>query len=151
MRTLLTLLLLALPAVAAPVPKALKKNPHPLNGKWVVVEWHTDEARLGVSDTIYWTIDGDSLSVRGVRDEVPEGFLANVSRTITRPDGGADNAIDFNIAFADGSATIRRPAVIDLDGDRLSLCMSDTHNGTRPAECKPARGTIMYVLKRSEK
>lgn len=150
MRSVFVLLLFALPAVAAPVPKSVKKDPQPLNGTWEVVEWYVDETRMQLSDTILWSIDGEKLAVRGVREEVPVGFLSNASRTITKPEGGAADAIDYTITSTDGTAPSHRPAVFELEKDRFSICMTTTHNGGRPAECKPIRGTIMYVLKRAE-
>lgn len=148
MRTLLAAVLLACPLLAAPVPKSVKRATPPLNGEWKVVEWHVDETRMQLTDNILWTIDGETLTVRGVRQAVPAGFAANATRTVTRPEGGADNAIDYVIEYTDGTPPSHRPAVIELDGDRLALCMASTHNGPRPAECKPTQGTIMYVLKR---
>lgn len=149
MRALFACVLLACPLLAAPVPKSVKRATPPLNGEWKVLEWYVDDSRMQLSDDILWTIDGETLSVRGVRQEVPVGFASNATRTVTRPEGGAENAIDYVITYSDGTPTSHRPAVIELDGDRLSLCMASTHNGPRPAECKPTRGTITYVLERA--
>ena len=148
MRSLLALLTLVLPLVAAPVPKALKKNPHPLAGEWVVEERYYNELRMQLTDEIRWTIDGDNLTVRGKRQAVPDGFAVNATRTITKPEGGEAGAFDYTIVYTDGAPTSLRPAVIQVDGDRFTLCMSSSHNGPRPTECKPAQGTMMYVLKR---
>ncbi len=150
MRSLLALLTLTLPLAAAPVPKALKRNPHPLAGEWVVVERYTDDSRMQLADTIYWAIDGEKLAVRGTRQEVPDGFLGDCTRTVNKPEGAEAGVYDYTILFTDGSAPSRRPAMVEVDGDRFTLCMTSTSDGPRPADCTPVRGTITYVLKRAD-
>jgi hypothetical protein len=150
MRTPLALLLLALPLSAAPVPKALKKNANPLAGEWVVVERYIDDRRLPLTDDIRWTIDGEKLAVRGTRQEVPDGFMDDCTRTVTKPEGGEADAYDYTILFNDGLAPSRRPARVELAGDRFTLCMTSRSDGPRPADCTPANGTITYVLKRAD-
>jgi uncharacterized protein (TIGR03067 family) len=144
---LLLALLFAPPLDAAPVPKALK-NPRPLDGTWKVTDWHYSAAHPHLDDDITWTIEGETLTVTWTKAETPSGVAANATRTITRPAGGAGNAVDFTIRYGDGTPTSVRPAVVELGGDTLKLCMSTTHNGPRPSECKPADGAILYVLKR---
>ena len=105
MRSLFTLLLFAGPVVAAPVPKALKKNPYPLAGEWVVEERYYNETRMQMADEIRWTIDGDTLTVRGKRQAVPDGFVTNATRTLTKSEGGEPGAFDYTIVYTDGSTT----------------------------------------------
>ena len=147
MRTLLALFLFAAPLVAAPVPKALKKRPA-LDGVWQVVEWHSGNAQLQLTDEVLWKIDGETLAVEGKNTATPAGFVANANRTMKKPEGGADNAIDYTILPTDGSRPSFRPSVFEVDGDTFTICLTDTHNGPRPAECKPSGDTVTYVLKR---
>ena len=138
------------PAVAAPVPKALKKSSG-LDGEWVLVEWYSGESRMQLTDDVRWAIDGEQLTVTSTKQAVPVGFAANATRTVRRPEGGAADAIDYTINFTDGSAPSFRPAVFELSGDTFKICLSDTHNGARPPECKPTRDSMLYVLKRAAK
>ena len=76
---------------------------------------------------------------------------ANVSYTLVKPDGGAVNALDYTINYADGGPAPRvMPGVVDLDGDSLKFCFASAGNGERPTKCEPAQGTIMYVFKRAD-
>jgi uncharacterized protein (TIGR03067 family) len=151
MRTLVPLLLLALPLAAAPVPKSLKKPANPLAGEWVVTDWYIDDAQMRRTEEARWSIDGEKLTVTGKGPGAPEGFQDNVRRTITRPEGGGPNAFDYTILPNDGDPVSLRPAVIEFVDDTFTICMSSRHNGTRPTACVPTQGTIMYTLKRVEK
>lgn len=133
--------------IGAPVPKALKKSPPPLDGTWELVEWHSNGARMELSDEVRWTIEGETLTVKGKKQETPVGFVANATRSVKRPEGGADNAIDYTISPTDGTSPSFRPAVFELGGDTFKICLSSVHNGPRPTECQPSNG-VMYVLKR---
>lgn len=149
MRTLLVLAACALPLLAAPVPKALVKKATGLDGTWQVVEWHSGEFRMPLTDDIRWAIEGERLTVSSTRQAVPDGFVGNATRTITRPEGGAADAFVYTITSADGSGPSVRPAVIEVDGDTFKICLADTHNGPRPPECKPTSGAMTYTLKRA--
>jgi uncharacterized protein (TIGR03067 family) len=150
MRSLLVLLL-AVPLVAAPVPKALKKKAPALDGTWKIVEWYSGDTRMQLTDEVIWTVDGENLAVEGKVKGAPDGFVPNATRTMRKPDDGPDNALDYTITPTDGSRQSFRPAVYELDGDTFKICLTDSHNGPRPTECKPDGRTVMYVLKRVEK
>lgn len=150
MRTLLTLLLLTAPVAAAPVPKALKKAAPALDGTWQLVESHVGEFRAQLTDDIRWEIEGERLTVTSTRQAVPDGFVANATRTISKAEGGAANAVVYTINFTDGNPSSVRPAVLELNGDTFTICLADSHNGPRPPECKPTQGAMTYTLKRMD-
>ena len=131
---------------AAPVPKALKKPPASLDGAWELIEWHFNDSVGQLTDDIRWAIDGDKLTVTGQKQT--GHFVANVTRTLVRPGGGGGNAVDYTIGFSDGTPTLVRPAVFEVKDDRLTLCLTNSHNGPRPIECTPGRGVTVYVLRR---
>jgi uncharacterized protein (TIGR03067 family) len=149
MRNLFALLVLALPVFAAPVPKALKKA-SALDGTWHLTESYSGDTRMQLTDDIRWEINGEQLTVTSTKQAVPNGFVANATRTLKRPDDGGANAIDYTIIPPDGGQISFRPAVFEVDGDTLKMSLSATHNGPRPADCKPANGAMLYVLKRAE-
>jgi len=134
-------------ALAAPVPKGLKKVPAPLDGTWQVVEWHSGGNRMALTADIRWTIEGEALTVEGVSGGATAGFSADATRTVKRPAGGAANAIDYTSTSDGGARHSFRPAVFELDGDTFKICLSAAANGPRPAECKSSEG-VLYVLKR---
>lgn len=148
MRAIAALLVLAVPLLAAPVPKALAKRPPSLTGTWEVVEWYDDQIKMELGDGIVWTIDGEKLSAADKRGGVPVGYAHNATRTIRRQEG-QPNAVEYSIIYSDGSSPDHRPAVIELDGDTLKLNLAMTTN-VRPTECKPTNGTRLYVLKRTD-
>ena len=134
-------------AITAPVPKGLKKGSEPLDGTWRVVEWHLAGNRTALTDDILWTISGETLTVEGTNQGVGAGFVANATRTVWRPEGGAPNEIDYTIIYDGGTQHSFRPSVFELDGDTFKICLSATANGPRPAACKSSEG-VLYVLKR---
>lgn len=139
-------------ALAAPVPKDLKKQPATLDGRWEVVEYHSNGRKVNSATSITWVIDGQNLSIERVNKA--GGVLAkpaNVNYTLVKPDGGAANALDYTYNYTNGATPPRTmPGVFEVDGDTLKYCYSNTVGGERPAGCEPAQGTLMYVFKKAE-
>jgi uncharacterized protein (TIGR03067 family) len=137
MRTAVTLLLIVLPAIAAPVPKALKKPPQSPDGTWHLEEFHTD-GQVGAVEQVTrdWVIAGEHI------------FAGRQ----TEPAHGDKGPPNFTVA--DESNPQRRkwgncPAVFELDrdGDTLRCCYA--HDGRKEmTECKPQPGVYYYVFKR---
>ena len=146
----LAAVLLASVAVAAPVPKDLKKKEVSLNGSWEVVEWHSNGNKVNSTVAMKWVIDGQTLTIE--RQNKGGGLIgkpANISYTLVKPDGGAPNALDYTINYANGLNPCRSmPGVFEVDGDSLKFCYASLVNGERPAKCEPAQGTVLYVFKR---
>lgn len=141
----LAALTLTAAALAAPVPKEVKKRPADLNGTWEVVEYHTGGNKVNLANT-KWVIDGESLQIQRNNAALP-GKLA-VTYSLKKPQGGADNALDYVLTYDENAGRPPRtnPGVFELDGDTLKFCWSS--RGERPTECKPDQTNFMYVFKR---
>jgi hypothetical protein len=138
MRALAVLLAVALPAVAAPVPKSLKNAPPALpDGTWYLVEFHTD-GQVGAVEQVTrdWVIAGEHIFA-GVKVEPAHGAKGQANFTVADPD----------------RPHLRKwgtlPAVYDVsrDGDTLRVCYA--HDGRKGlTECKPQPGVYYYVFQR---
>jgi uncharacterized protein (TIGR03067 family) len=149
------LVLFALAAVvasAAPVPKDLKKQSTTLDGRWEVVEYHSNGRKVNSATAITWVIDGQNLSIERVNKA--GGAVAkpaNVSYTLVKPDGGSANALDYTYNYTANNIPPRTmPGVFEVDGDTLKFCYATAVGGERPAACEPAQGTLLYVFKKAD-
>lgn len=144
-------LLVAVVAVAAPVPKDVKKKEVKLDGKWEVVEYHSNGIKVNSALTITWVIDGQNLTIERSN---PKGGGAigrpvGITYSLVKPEGGPANALDYTINYANGVNPSRAmPGVFEQDGDTLKFCWTNAANAERPAKCEPAQGTLLYVFKR---
>lgn len=137
-------------AVAAPVPKDLKKSVS-LDGTWEVVEYHSNGNKVNSTLTIKWVIDGQNLTIERTNPKLGGAIArpAGISYSLVKPEGGAANALDYTINYVNGVNPSRSmPGVFEADGDSLKFCWTNATNGERPTKCEPAQGTIMYVFKR---
>jgi uncharacterized protein (TIGR03067 family) len=139
-------------AVAAPVPKGLKEQAASLDGTWEVVEWYSNGGKVNSTVAIKWTVSEGSLTIE--RTNAKGGGLAknpSVTYSLVKPDGGAVNALDYTITYANAATPPRvLPGVFELDDDSLKFCYVSQLNGTRPTECKAEQGNVLYVFKRVE-
>jgi uncharacterized protein (TIGR03067 family) len=144
-------LLVAAAAVAAPVPKEVKKKEVKLDGRWEVVEYHSNGNKVNSAFTITWVIDGQNLTIERSN---PKGGGAlgrpvGITYSLVKPDGGSANALDYTYTYTNNANPPRiMPGVFEQDGDTLKFCWTITPSGERPAKCEPAQGTILYVFKR---
>lgn len=138
---LAALLVFVLPAVAAPVPKALKAKPT-MDGVWEWVEFSGNNGtiRYAILKPSYWRIEGDRISTakRTVEDVKLDPLLGSLQiRDEKRP----------NLRTFQNSGGGSFPAVVELDGDTLRWCFAS--DGTTPiTECKPQPGVYFYVFER---
>lgn len=135
MRTLVALLLVAFPAVAAPVPKSLKPKPVTSpDGVWYLVDFDSD---------------GTGGSAQNMaRDWVIENEWIYVDTKQPNPGSGSS----FNVrdpAKPNERMWGTRPAVFEVDGDTLRACYA--HDGRKElTECKPGQGIHYYVFTRAK-
>jgi uncharacterized protein (TIGR03067 family) len=146
MGRVVSLLLLALPLVAAPVPKAKPQ----LNGVWEMTENDLHGQRKPEDLWILWVIDGGKLNVVRDRDML-KAFQA----------GDKTEALDFEIRFPDpkdpsafdlvrvveekGKETL--PGRWDLTEGKLTLCYCLKPTDKRPAVCQREDGLSWNVFK----
>ena len=153
---LLLPLAFAASAVAAPVPKEIKKTVPKLDGTWEVTEWFSQGNKINSSVTIRWTVDGEKLTIQRSNVKGVGGLGGRaVSYSLVPVKDGPANALDYTLTYPNGGPAPRSyPAVFEMDGDTLKVCYSSSNpNGgapERPTECKAAVGNILYVFKRVE-
>lgn len=139
MRPLVTLLLLALPVLAAPVPKGLKKvSPKP-DGAWKLVEFDADGKGGQASGMVRdWFIEGEHIFV-GAKVEPAHGAKGPPNFTFMDPD--RPNMRKWGTM----------PAIYELDADGDTLRCGYAHDGRKElTECKPQMGVHFYVFKRAK-
>lgn len=133
------------PAVAAPVPKAIKQKSPALDGRWQIVEMNSYQQDLTAQNPWVWDIDGETVTTR-VRDK--EGGLSlhdpRTAVTLVRPTGGGADEVDH---IRDDGTPMRFPGRLKVDGDELVLCFVNP-DGTCPDELKPGRAVYYYRFKR---
>lgn len=137
MRPLVILLLLTLPAVAAPVPKSLKPKTPPASpdGAWYLVAINSD----GVDGSVEnmgrnWILGGENFLL-GYK-EMPD-FAKHLAPNFTRRDPDRPNLRLWH----------KEPAVYEVDGDTLRVAY--TQDGRKElTECKPGPGIHHYTFTR---
>ena len=137
MRTVFALLLLPALAVAAPVPKGVKKPPNP-DGQWRLVGFSGDgaEPTPPTSMVLDWYIEGQHL-LCGVKGE--PAYHAKGEPNFTTPDPARPQYRRWG----------PHPAALEMDGDTLRVCYA--HDGRKElTECKPAKGIHYYVFQRAK-
>lgn len=140
MRPLTVLLLLAVPAWAAPVPKALKKAVT-ADGVWEWVEFNGSDGKMQytIPKPMYRRIDGDRISIG--KSSVEEVLREELKHTIGVRDEQQPHLRTFD------AGGVKYSAVLQLDGDTLRWCYALDPKATI-TECKPANGVYYYVFER---
>lgn len=142
-RPLFVLLIVSAAAVAAPVPKSLKKRP-PLDGRWVT----TERVEWGVKQTadrrLVWDIDGEKVSP--FNQYLPEEQLlpayTTAVVTISQPSGD-----ELDVLYSDGPTQLVFRGRIRWDGDQLLIALGGV-NKPRPTEVEAAGVYAFYRFDR---
>jgi hypothetical protein len=143
-RALVVLLAAAVSAaVAAPVPKSLKK-PLTLEGRWEAVTMTQGGIDVSRSNPNVWDIREDSLT-RYYRE--PDGSLrADLATvTITWPDPSRRDEIDYTVNYTASTALFR--ARIKLTADEVVVRFAEM-DAARPAELTDGKDGWYYVFRR---
>jgi hypothetical protein len=137
---LLFLLLSAVPALAAPVPKALKAKAT-TDGiwEWVGFNGHDGRINYAIPKPSYKRIAGDRIS--GFKRSPADLTDESLAHHIRVRDDQQPNLRTYDI---DGA---KYSAVVELDGDTLRLAYA-TDPQQAITECKPAAGVYYYEFKR---
>ena len=134
-RALVALLLFAVSAVAAPVPKALKKPPASPDGSWYLVSVVSNGADKSVENMGRdWVLGG-------------ENFLLGYKEMPNHAKHLAPNFTVRDPARPHLRLWYKELAVYEVDGDTLRVAYAD--DGRKElTECKPGPGIEYYVFER---
>ena len=136
MRTLLAFTLLGVSALAAPVPKELKRSK--IDGPWKVESLQLfGNAPAFDENDCYWTIGEDGALTR---------------RGILNKDVPVASTVRLTFDFATNDFEYRDPSTVflgkfELSGDTLKLCLAK-QGGERPSAVAPGASTYLWTLKR---
>lgn len=144
-------------AVAAPVPKDLKKKAD-LSGTWEITEMFSAGNKVNGAAPNKWVIDAaGGLTIERANVNGAVAIRQPVNRptyTLVKPDGGAENALDYTITYPAGNSRSYQ-GVVEVDGDTLRYfyATSNPNGGAvveRPTEVKAHTSGVLYVFKRVE-
>ncbi len=130
----LVLLLFAVPVLAAPVPKSVKKQSQSIDGYWYLTESIEDgvPVKMGNGYSRHTVIRGEKYACSW------QG----------RPKKSDEE--DFTV-IDPATPNLRRwqtrPALFEVDGDTLYGCFP-TDGRKELTECKPGKGVVYYVYTR---
>lgn len=146
MRPALALLLIAAPLIAAPVPKALKRPPASLDGRWRV-ESHEENGRVmppPKGDYNLWVVAGDTMQLVREGDTTKEGVYP--CRFVSEPRDDGPRTFEYKV----DSNGYHRRGVCELDGDTLRVAFGSTADaaGQPPAAVKSGDGVTVYTFRR---
>lgn len=143
LRSLVLLAAVSSAAVAAPVPKGIKKKS--LDGNWKLVEQNHN----GRDDPNFakwmWVIEGEQLTYRRPDGNgVYQPSESNQKASLTRAADGKAEEMDYKY---NTNATTNR-AWVELDGEDLAVCYASGANAERPTGVKTGPGIILFKFKR---
>ena len=132
----LLILLLAMPAAAAPVPKGIKKNSTP-DGTWKLVEfWSNGQKGTAQGMTSVWVLEGEAFYVG------PKQKSSYWQLTIPDPNNPKVRRFTYG-----RTGTSSYPAAVEVDGDTLRFAYGSS--GTvSVTEAKPAANVYYYEFTR---
>lgn len=141
----LLMLVVAAPVGAAPVPKALKKQPL-LCGVWVVVDRQNNGTRIDWKKQEFWVFDTDEIRFYdGIPAEVPPNDEAyrEVTEKWVFPDSTDPTALDAGV----GEPTFNIGRV-ECDGDTLRIAFALELRNGRPVAVTPSVGVAYIEFRR---
>jgi uncharacterized protein (TIGR03067 family) len=143
MRPLCILLLSALPLVAAPVPKAVRKASASLDGSWrmVAAERNGKLDPPPEKDYNLWVVAGDTMQLVREKDDSKEGVYA--CQFISGVNEGGLRTFEY-VVHANKH---HRRGVCEQDGDTLRVAFSHDTD-TPPAEVKGGKRVTVFHFQR---
>jgi uncharacterized protein (TIGR03067 family) len=142
---MLSLLLLAAPVFAAPVPKALR-DADTLTGEWEVVERRSGKVAPKGAAGVVWSIRGEELTIR------PKGANAAPITTarykLARPEKGKKGELDYHLNYDNGKPSLTYRGRFEVDGDTLRFCYTTDSTADRPTDFEPRDKVVVYTFKR---
>ncbi len=155
MRALLILFVLGTTAVAAPVPKELKRDP--LVGKWNLRTMTFDKESIDrTSDGVVWNIDvvhALTVSVDKSAAEVPVAAVRAPLGWVLTSNGPSSAQLRFDSAHSNiehGTGHLASAGTYSLDGDTLTICLGFPGR-PRPNTIDDSEQAMVWILKRVAK
>lgn len=141
---LTALLVVSAAAVAAPVPKSLKRSPPNFNGKWMLVRQNNGDREVPQISPWIWEINGEELVLQWPNGDGTFRKNQHASALVRPPDGQADEVNYVYDPKNGGRPSLGRATVEDGE-----FVIAWTDGGRpRPAEIKPGPGVNYYRFKR---
>ena len=138
MRSALSFALLCATAFAAPVPKELKKAPK-LEGEWEMIGRHAGGKEVASSFAL-WRIDEKNIFIFFAGDVEGKPTYTSIIHSIDLQ--SKPMTLDYT-----NHAGLYRKAIVFLEADKLTLCISFDTPANRPAAFGAANADT-YVYKR---
>jgi uncharacterized protein (TIGR03067 family) len=140
--TLLFTAFAAAAALAAPVPKALKKDA-PLDGRWVLDSQVADgTVAVLPDDQDEWTVSGNTLTIeqKGRRRGVVRAVRCTLESALA---SAGPRTFEYKVT----TNSYHRRGVCEVDGDTLRVAFSTGDSGP-PGEVKSGAGVVLYTFRR---
>lgn len=146
LRAIVVLLLAGVAALAAPVPKSLKRQVS-MDGRWEAVLMRNGNTDVSKSNPTVWDVRGDAIT-RSYRQ--PDGTLRadTYSATISRPDSSRPDEIDYTLVQGQQKSLFR--AVMKLTADELTVRFAEM-DAPRPKDASEGTDGWYYVFRRVDK
>ena len=143
MRSLVALILLTLPAFAAPVPKELRKRPT-LEGTW---ERTVTDCLGQVTDCPgqRWEFGATSMKVHPEPDSKSPAFVQTCKGSYSLESDGRAGGFDFKDAATNRTSL----GLYERDGASLKICFV-IGGSRRPTDMKSGPSKVIYTFKRIE-
>lgn len=143
LRSLVVLVVLAVPLVAAPVPKVKAKR-FTLDGKWETAE-RVNKGQA-IKEPWVWEISGEQLTPCG---KEPGGQLrptfSGATTSFVRPDSAKPDEFDYRHQSNGQELNFR--GRVQWDGDEWVFCFADA-GSERPSEVKAGKDVYYLRFKR---
>ncbi len=138
-------LLTAGAALAAPVPKAIKKAPV-LDGRWEAITLRASGNDFTRADPWVWDIDGDTVTRHAKQKD--GSLLLDGPATLTRPDAKQPDEVDYLLPSGNQHTLFR--ARIEVSGNELVINFANV-NDPRPLDMTELKSGYFYRFKRVDK
>jgi hypothetical protein len=144
LRSLVVLVVLAVPLAAAPVPKAIKPKAAALDGKWEIVELWSGLSDVAKLNPWVWDIRGETVTIYVSEGGTLKLHDPRTKTALVRPSNSGAEDIDY--VRDDGTPQLF-PGTVVVSETELIICF-DSPGKARPSERKPFQSGWYYRFKR---
>ncbi len=140
LRSLVVLVLVAVPLAAAPVPKVAKPKAASLDGKWEIVELWSGLSDVAKLNPWVWEIQGETVTIYVNHTDKLTLHDPRTVTTLVQPQNGGSEDIDY--VRDDGTPQLF-PGTVVVSDTELIICF-DSPGKARPTERKPFQSGWYY-------